>query len=80
MFLGLSDPLPDSDPRICTEMSRIPTIGHHFETVPGPTFHFDANLNSDPNSSYTQVGKMDFFLLLFTSMLFYIVLCFSSMS
>jgi hypothetical protein len=36
---------------------------HRFDADPDPdpTFHFDADPDPDPSSSYTQVGKSDFF-------------------
>ncbi len=70
MFLGLPDPDPlvrGTYPRIqiririCIKMSQILYYGHHFDAEPGPTFHFDADLYSDPTSSYTQVATSDFF-------------------
>jgi hypothetical protein len=81
MFSGLPDPHPDPFVRgtntriririrIRTKMSRTPSTRHHFDAEPGPTFHFDADLDPYPTSSYTQVWKTDF-LLLFTAMLFY---------
>jgi hypothetical protein len=78
MFLGLPDPHPDpfvrgTDPRIRirirTKMSRIPSTRHQFDAEPGPTFHFDADLNSDPTSSYTQVRKTFFFTFLHSNVL-----------
>jgi hypothetical protein len=54
---------------------------HHVGTDPDPTFHFDANPDSSPvpADSLTLVEK-SFFFYLFTAVLVYIVLSFSSAS
>jgi hypothetical protein len=40
---------------------------YSFDVDPDPTFHFDADPDPDPTTSFTHVGKSEFFyFLLFT--------------
>ncbi len=54
---------------------------HSFDTDPNPdpTFHFDADPDPDPTTSFTHVGKSEFFYFyLFTAGPIFIVLAFLS--
>jgi hypothetical protein len=57
--------------QILSYMNHFPVVlfsdvaQHRFDADPGPTFHFDADLNpdpdADPTSSFTHVEKSEFF-------------------
>jgi hypothetical protein len=65
---------------VCRLSSLPASVGdrHRFDADPDLTFHLDANPDPNPSPSFIHVGKLNFLNFLFTGVLIYIILSFSS--